>query len=379
MELNFPDIISILYAFSAVLLIVFLLGAKTERPLSNRLLAAYLFVSIFDASSHFLSLLVYSRSPIAGMLMSETVYFLIPLFYLFIKASVFNDFKLTPKALLHGLPYLAINALLIPGFFIPLLKNPEANWVELIYETNLHRVIYISIHLQQYVYYFFIFRLLWKYKKLLLENFSSPKLDNPRWLTQITLLFLINEVLAMLKNIIRFNSSYELYMIAQNTVSALALLLMVWLIFKALRNPGIFAGVHTATPLVQDMVNAEEKVTAENNELIARLKSYMEQNEPYLDSSLSMHDLAKQLDVPVRELSVSINHTLNKHFFDFVNEYRIEKAKEIIRNSTDEKQTILEVLYEVGFNSKSSFNTAFKKHTGLTPTEFKKKASLRVA
>lgn len=52
---------------------------------------------------------------------------------------------------------------------------------------------------------------------------------------------------------------------------------------------------------------------------------------------------------------------------------------ELIRNTDDDKLTILEVLYEVGFNSKSSFNTAFKKHTGVTPTQFKKNASLKVA
>ena len=105
----------------------------------------------------------------------------------------------------------------------------------------------------------------------------------------------------------------------------------------------------------------------------------MEENEPYLESNLSMYDLAKQLNVSARELSICINHTLDKHFFDFINEYRIKKAMELIRNSSDDKLTILEVLYEVGFNSKSSFNTAFKKHTGITPTEFKKNSSLRVA
>ena len=105
----------------------------------------------------------------------------------------------------------------------------------------------------------------------------------------------------------------------------------------------------------------------------------MKENEPYLDSNLSMYDLAKQLKVSARELSISINHSLDKHFFDFINEYRIKKAMDLIQNSSDEKLTILEVLYEVGFNSKSSFNTAFKKHTGITPTEFKKNASLRVA
>ena len=105
----------------------------------------------------------------------------------------------------------------------------------------------------------------------------------------------------------------------------------------------------------------------------------MKVNEPFMDSSLSVYDLAKQIDVPSRELSIAINHNLNKHFFDYVNEYRIKKAMEIFKNTTDEKLTVLEVLYEVGFNSNSSFNTAFKKFTGTTPSEFKRKASSSAA
>jgi len=66
-----------------------------------------------------------------------------------------------------------------------------------------------------------------------------------------------------------------------------------------------------------------------------------------------------------------INHHMNQHFFDFVNEYRIQKAMKILKNNSKNHLTILEILYEVGFNSKSSFNTSFKKHTGLTPTAFR--------
>ncbi|MNR66287.1 DNA-binding transcriptional activator FeaR [compost metagenome] len=63
---------------------------------------------------------------------------------------------------------------------------------------------------------------------------------------------------------------------------------------------------------------------------------------------------------------------MDKHFFDFVNEYRIEKAKEILKDPLQKELTILEILYKVGFNSKSSFSSSFKKYTGKTPTDFRK-------
>ncbi|MEO0902667.1 MAG: helix-turn-helix domain-containing protein, partial [Bacteroidota bacterium] len=76
-----------------------------------------------------------------------------------------------------------------------------------------------------------------------------------------------------------------------------------------------------------------------------------------------------------RELSILINHKMGQHFFDFVNSYRIQSAVDILKDPTKKKVTILEILYEVGFNSKSSFNTAFKKHTGHTPTTYRSKNS----
>jgi AraC-like DNA-binding protein len=75
--------------------------------------------------------------------------------------------------------------------------------------------------------------------------------------------------------------------------------------------------------------------------------------------------------IPVRDLSILINHHINQHFFDFVNEYRIKKAMTILKNPAKKDRTVLQILYEVGFNSKSSFHTSFKKHTNQTPIEFR--------
>lgn len=386
MELDFIDIVSILYNFGAVILIVFLLSSASKRPLSNRLLALFLFFSIFDGSSRFLSIFVYSSNPVLGMMISETVFFLPPLLYLFFKASVYKDFKLSKYSLLHLLSYLIVLISLIPGYFKPLVTNPDADWVKLLFDTDLYKFTYISIHAQLFIYYFLIYRMLFKYRQIVLENYSSQKLDNYKWLMTLISVYSLEFIIATLKNIIRFNSAVEIYDIAQNIVVVMALSIIFWLIIKALLNPNLFSGVHIDVQLVKTILNSNlrdnslaEDPEQENNQLIRKLKIHMKEHEPYLDSSLSMYDLAKQLNVPTRELSLTINHMLNKHFFDFINEYRIKKAMDLIQNSNDKKLTILEILYEVGFNSKSSFNTAFKKYTGITPTEFKKNASLRVA
>jgi len=98
----------------------------------------------------------------------------------------------------------------------------------------------------------------------------------------------------------------------------------------------------------------------------------MEKEKPYLDFGLTLQKLSIQTDIPEKELSILINHQLNKHFFDFINEYRINDAKTLLQDPAKKGLTVLEILYEVGFNSKSSFYTAFKKATNQTPTAYRK-------
>ena len=156
------------------------------------------------------------------------------------------------------------------------------------------------------------------------------------------------------------------------------LFIICWYLYKALNHPGLFRNIDSKLKLVSTLISEEKnnelKILNENksNEDLLKLKKFMTKEKPFLDSSLIIQDIAKQIDVPVRNLSVLINHQLRQHFYDFVNNYRIEYAKDILKDATKSKVTILEILYEVGFNSKSSFNTAFKKHTGNTSTEYRK-------
>ena len=98
----------------------------------------------------------------------------------------------------------------------------------------------------------------------------------------------------------------------------------------------------------------------------------METQKPYLTPQLTIDDLSEKLSIPSWHLSRVINTSFQQNFFNFINNYRIEEAKRLMREPTNKNMTILEILYEVGFNSKSTFNDVFKKQTGMTPSEFKK-------
>jgi AraC-like DNA-binding protein len=94
-----------------------------------------------------------------------------------------------------------------------------------------------------------------------------------------------------------------------------------------------------------------------------------------LDSELNLQRLSEQIGVPAYRLSQMMNSHLHQNFFDVINQYRVEEWKRLMSEGSA-SGTIQELAFQVGFNSKSSFNTAFKKHTGQTPSEYR--AELRV-
>lgn len=106
-------------------------------------------------------------------------------------------------------------------------------------------------------------------------------------------------------------------------------------------------------------------------EVITLIKNHMVAEKPYLSATFSVYNLADAIKVPRREVSHALNQGLSKNFFQFVNDYRIDEVKTRLQDSAD-TSTILDIAFESGFSSKSSFNSLFKKHTGQTPSQYRK-------
>jgi len=100
------------------------------------------------------------------------------------------------------------------------------------------------------------------------------------------------------------------------------------------------------------------------------LRDYFKNEKPYLKGKLTLATVADHMSISVNHLSQVINEQIGMTFFDFVNKYRIEEVKSRIKNSDHENFTLLGIAYDSGFNSKSSFNSIFKKFTGFTPSQF---------
>ena len=96
----------------------------------------------------------------------------------------------------------------------------------------------------------------------------------------------------------------------------------------------------------------------------------MDEKKPYLEPKLTLNMLATQLDVSSNHLSQTINQHQNQNFYDFINQYRVEEFKQRAKDPKNQHFIILALALDAGFNSKSAFNLIFKKHTGMTPSQF---------
>jgi AraC-like DNA-binding protein len=358
----------------SVLLVFFLLTVESKNKISNALFATFLLLTALDLSAPLFHLMTSGPSNL-GMVRNTFAFLQIPTFYLYILSVCYSDFKLKPQYLFHLLPFIVVNLILIPRFY----WAPVASKIDFILnrqdmiELQLNHVLF---HIQIVIYVSAVFVLLIKVKKLYLENYSGTSIKSYRWLLQFSSVLTTLYLIVLFKNIFKFSDYPAVAELIKILVFVFQLVLVCWYLIKALNNPHLFRNIDSKLQLVTEIILEKPKGiqldAMEFNEELLKLKTYMVEEKPFLNPSLSIQDISDAIDIPVRNLSLLINHNLKQHFYDFINSYRIEYAMVVLKDSSKSRLTISEILYEAGYNSKSSFNSAFKKHTGKTPTQYRK-------
>ncbi|GAA4150120.1 hypothetical protein GCM10022217_02780 [Chryseobacterium ginsenosidimutans] len=373
---NFLDSVSLIGIFLVSFLALFLLTVKTKHKLGNQLFAFFLITNAIDASKYlihhipenFINLEVFRWS---------IVYLVPALFYLYAMSVCYSNFRLKTKHLLHAIPFVAYNLYLMSGIYF------ENTAMKLYFIKNMNQMpitqfFQFLFELLFQVYFIASFLVIRKSRTVYLENYTNPNISLINALYKITIVYYLLHFLVLLRWLVTFTIGLGEVRQWIVTLDGFTFLFCTcWYLFIALNNPEFFRGVNSHLKPITEVATKQKPsllVAEEKNKQIEFLKDFMISNEPYLDSSLTIQDLSEQVKMPVKDLSTLINLYMDKHFFDFVNEYRIEKAMQVLRDSSQKELTVLEILYQVGFNSKSSFNTSFKKYTGKTPTDYRKQA-----
>lgn len=208
-------------------------------------------------------------------------------------------------------------------------------------------------------------------KRILLFSSNTIQIDL-KWLELI--------ILAIFSLVIFIGCYNLLFVEADLNLSAnsVSLLIVFFISYNVLKQKEVFLLNENERSLI---ISDEEQAEKEKRKVISddeleglkiRLIELMEEQKPFLDSELSLTQLADLMNLTPHQLSYLINAGFDDNFFLFVNRYRVQRVKELLLGKQNDHMTILGIAFESGFNSKTSFNTTFKKISGQTPSGFKK-------
>jgi AraC-like DNA-binding protein len=369
MQVGWIDIINIIVIFQLFVFIFFIWHKR--RSLSNKLLSLFFLAQALGIANYVIWRqrdLVYMNCPHLFHIGLPFILVWAPSLFLYVKSVVYRDFKFRPDLLVHFIPFFILSAYVLVRFHLysaevkrhlidsNFLSTTIRNGMRFISQTQV--IIYDSAALI----------VLKNYRARLKESYSSIDRFNLSWLSFILygyiiacVFSLLNFIVVQFMGIILFNLTFIVYLIF--------FIFFNIIFYKAWSNPEIFSGVQEKIKY-----QASRLSKAEVEGYYKQVVNFMRNHQPFLQPDLTIKDLSEKLAISARHLSQVINQCAGQNFYDFVNSYRIEAAKKLFNDATQDRKTVLEILYSVGFNTKSAFNTAFKKHTGVTPTRFRKMA-----
>jgi len=355
--MKFFDYSTTIAAFQFILFSFYLLFTARGKRISNFILAFIL-----------LTLAIHLAGAVYPFYIFNSIMFVIipPAFYFYTKSLIYKKLKFQLLEYLHLLPA-AIYALMI--FVGKFIFNVEDILKLNLTAVNIQGVILYDIltDIQLLVYILWSIFSIKDFKNKLHQEYSSIQMLNLNWLRAFASFYLFAWYFGSL---IYYLENFSLITVETRDFLAflniyMLVVLSIYVVYRGLKHPELFNGIEEKPKYQSSSLDRREK-----DRILNKLLDLMKNEKPYLKPAITLKELAEKLDISAKNLSQVINESLDKNFYDFINQYRVEEAKKNICSNDD--KTFLEILFEAGFNSKAVFNSAFKKHAGMTPREYKK-------
>ncbi|KUY30048.1 AraC family transcriptional regulator [Elizabethkingia ursingii] len=261
----------------------------------------------------------------------------------------------------------------IPAIYLIVLFNSEYNKV-------LHILAMLIVIAHNLPYIGIIYYKIRKHQKRIEIISSNTESINLQWLIKLSFLLFITIIITVCYEL--FNTF--IYKMHQNLAMDLLFLFIVYSTFyHVLRQKEIYpVSKIQLDDLLSIELEAEEKTEKKKlipdedfESLKQKLLTLIETQKPYLEGDLNLLKLSELIGISTHQLSYLLNNGFNENFFQFVNKYRVQHAKELLISDSYNKLSVLGIAFDSGFNSKTAFNTFFKKTVGVTPSEFRKNQS----
>lgn len=286
-----------------------------------------------------------------------------PMLWIYVKLVIGEELKQLKKHLILPIGFSLISLLLISTDFLIADVKTSLLIRNIIIYIVLSGLSVVFV-LQSGYYIFLSIKLYKNHVNNLGETFSYTEKVNLSWFKLLIYGYLFFILGLITTHIVDDSISYFMFYL-------ILLTYVIYSGYNALNQDPIFENIKSNNKKTDNPKEDINSVFYTN--LKAMLLTKMEDEKLYLDSSLTIHSLANQLNSNNKYISQLINNDFKKNFVLFVNEYRIREAKELLLDEANNNLTIESIGYDAGFKSKSAFNAVFKKITNQTPSEFRKK------
>lgn len=396
--INFISHYNLISASVGILFSIALFFRRKDTKSNFYLSLLFFIISYF----RFISFSIMKFSPLFKNILMHISTILVPfdilhplLIFIYIKSITDKNFKLSTKFLIHTIPFFFFlffyHMSRIPSPETFLFTDPQQYSLFSVITNHMKSAYLISINTLGLLYSILSIRIFLRFKKNMELSYSSINRIKTLWIYIFLILMLTNYLFRStgLNSYILGSSDYNFYITMRALGDLCFGIIIVFTVFLTLYTPMDFYElqiVESKLSKIPYIANKSDEVSSTkygkniiNEKKIYRIHKelliYMKGQKPYLENSLTLKELSDNLNVPLHQLSLIINSKLNKNFHQFINTYRVEEAQKLIAESVRKEQdiTLLSIAMNSGFNSKTSFNTFFKKSTGMTPSEYRNK------
>lgn len=379
MSNKFMDIAFIYIGLAQSLFSAFIIYFKKPRNIANRILGFWL-LAIGGMFALNVVKLHYEATqdfwPISLTLSTSFPIFL----YIYTKYVVSDYSRFQYVDYLHFVPLLVGCVVLV--YFVPSLTQGIEEFKEELNNINSPNEVGYVFRLYIWAYCLLALIFIISYRRKIKNYFSFQSYKNSlNWL-----IFIIVSFLVIYNYIIYISTKYYLGA-AMPHIEAFrsgALLLFVYIIsFWGFKQNQLATNIRSPKLnfLKKDDESESKRYTKSGlspkkaEQYALKLIDYMDHSEAWKNNELNVAALSDATDIPKHHITQVLNENIQKNFYTFVNEYRVKLAMEMIVSPKYDSLSFVGIAFESGFNSKTAFNIFFKKYTGMTPTEYKKKQS----
>lgn len=355
---------------------------KKEKNISYLILAFILLITCYHRTTYTIGFMdwydTFRNTKINYYLINFGL-IVVPLIYFYVKSITVSDFIFKKKHLWHFVPgilYFLIKVVILiydanqPGFSDTqngyLVQNFQWKYVDPFQSTfsYIQMIVYIVLTLQLYA----------TYRKNIQQYFSNTYTLELNWIRNFLLIYTLLFVYDIGQTLVDMAIT-ELSWIQKWWLQFLNALAIIYIGIKGYitdtdKLKGLDFNASTAATFNSVSVTNEHPLSEEVKKYKHVVNDYFEQEKPYLDPDLNLITLSRKLKMSRSQLSEVINDGFGKNFNDFVNAYRVEAVKQMLKDGKQDQLSLLGIALECGFNSKATFNRVFKKLTQTSPTEY---------